>query len=78
MRDDRAGSIDVAPDEVAGSEFRVVVNHDGQYSIWPLGRPVPEGWLVEGTAGSEQDCLNRIEAVWTDMRPISLLGGQRG
>jgi MbtH protein len=54
------------------SPFKVVVNHEEQYSIWPDGRSAPEGWREEGTRGSRQECLDRIEQVWTDMRPLSL------
>ncbi len=52
--------------------YRVVVNHEEQYSIWPTGRELPFGWRAEGKEGSKNDCLARIEEVWTDMRPLSL------
>lgn len=52
--------------------YRVVVNDEEQYSIWPQGRELPAGWSAEGTTGSKQDCLARIGEVWTDMRPRSL------
>lgn len=53
-------------------EHFVVVNHEEQYSIWPLGRKVPAGWeVVEGPA-SKVDCLRRIDELWTDMRPRSV------
>ena len=52
--------------------FCVVVNGEEQYSVWPVGREVPEGWFDEGTAGSKEECLAHIEQVWTDMRPLSL------
>jgi MbtH protein len=56
----------------AFTEFAVVVNDEEQYSLWPTGLPVPLGWTAEGTSGTEADCLARIEAVWTDIRPRSL------
>ncbi|MFJ4693335.1 MbtH family protein [Streptomyces sp. NPDC088766] len=52
--------------------YRVVVNGEEQYSIWPDGRDLPEGWFEEGTSGTKEDCLDHIERVWTDMRPLSL------
>ena len=52
--------------------FAVVVNHEEQYSIWPADRELPPGWKLEGTKGTKQECLDRIEEVWTDMRPLSL------
>jgi MbtH protein len=52
--------------------FKVVVNHEEQYSIWPADRDLPLGWQEEGTSGLKQECLDHIEKVWTDMRPLSL------
>jgi MbtH protein len=52
--------------------FAVVVNHEEQYSIWPADRDPPAGWRTEGTTGTRATCLERITAVWTDMRPLSL------
>lgn len=52
--------------------FRVVLNHEEQYSIWPSDMDVPAGWRCEGTEGTKQECLEHIGRVWTDMRPLSL------
>lgn len=52
--------------------YIVVVNHEEQYSIWPEGRDLPLGWRAEGTSGTRDECLDHIEKVWTDMRPLSL------
>ena len=52
--------------------YVVVVNHEGQYSIWPAGREVPRGWDEAGKSGPKEDCLAYIEETWTDMRPLSL------
>jgi MbtH protein len=52
--------------------FRVVMNPEEQYSIWPDYRPIPGGWRDTGFSGKRPDCLAHIEAVWTDMRPLSL------
>ena len=53
-------------------EFRVVVNDEEQYSIWPAGRGLPIGWRATGPAGPKAECLAYIDEVWTDMRPLSL------
>jgi len=52
--------------------FLVVRNHEEQYSIWPVGRDIPLGWVDCGFNGDKQSCLKHIESVWTDMRPLSL------
>lgn len=52
--------------------YTVVINHEEQYSIWPADRETPKGWKAEGFKGSKQECLDHIEEVWTDMRPLSL------
>jgi uncharacterized protein YbdZ (MbtH family) len=52
--------------------YRVVKNHEEQYSIWPVGKDLPMGWIEEGFNGSKQACLDHIETVWVDMRPLSL------
>lgn len=52
--------------------FRVVVNHEEQYSIWEEHRELPAGWTEAGKRGSREACLAFIEEVWTDMRPLSL------
>jgi len=52
--------------------YGVVLNHEEQYSIWLVDRDLPAGWRYEGTRGPKQACLDRIDEVWTDMRPKSL------
>lgn len=52
--------------------YVVVVNHEEQYSIWPADRGLPAGWEQVGEPGPRQECLDRIEELWTDMRPKSL------
>ncbi len=56
----------------ATEAFRVVVNHEEQYSIWPADRDLPLGWHAEGATGTRTECLDHIGRVWTDMRPASL------
>jgi MbtH protein len=52
--------------------YNVVVNHEEQYSIWPVDREKPRGWRDAGKTGLKGDCLEYIDEVWTDMRPLSL------
>lgn len=49
-----------------------VINHEEQYSIWPVDRENPLGWRDAGKVGRESECLDYIEEVWTDMRPASV------
>ena len=52
--------------------YLVVVNHEEQYSIWPADRENALGWRDAGKTGPKQECLDYINEVWTDMRPLSL------
>ncbi|KOG66298.1 antibiotic synthesis protein MbtH [Streptomyces griseoflavus] len=52
--------------------FRVVVNDEEQYSVWPVAGELPAGWRAEGFEGAKQECLTHIDGVWTDMRPAGL------
>ena len=52
--------------------YKVVLNHEEQYSIWPAERPNPLGWRDAGKSGTKAECLAHIREVWTDMRPLSL------
>lgn len=56
---------------------RVVVNDEDQYSVWPDDRDIPDGWHAEGFVGGRQECLDHIDAVWTDMRPRSARARER-
>lgn len=52
--------------------YKVVVNHEEQYSIWPADRENPLGWNDAGKSGAKAECLSYIKEVWADMRPLSL------
>ena len=52
--------------------YKVVMNHEEQYSIWPEHKENPPGWTDVGKVGPKAECLAYIEEVWTDMRPLSL------
>ena len=57
---------------MTGQKYKVVVNDEEQYSLWPAERESPLGWRDAGVTGSKTECLEYIEEVWTDMRPLSL------
>jgi uncharacterized protein YbdZ (MbtH family) len=59
-------------DEEDKTIYRVVVNHEEQYSIWPEYKEMPLGWKDVGKSGLKSECLAYIGEVWTDMRPLSL------
>ena len=52
--------------------YKVVLNHEEQYSIWPADRENALGWNDAGKQGTKEECLAYIKEVWTDMRPLSL------
>ncbi|MDH1010965.1 MbtH family NRPS accessory protein [Pseudomonas nicosulfuronedens] len=52
--------------------YKVLVNGEEQYSLWPQYKEVPAGWREAGQQGNKADCLAFVEANWTDMRPLSL------
>lgn len=52
--------------------YKVVVNEEGQYSIWDAESENPLGWKDDGRRGNKEECLNYIAQVWTDLRPLSL------
>lgn len=52
--------------------YKVVLNHEEQYSIWPADRANPLGWQDAGKSGTKAECLAHIKEVWVDMRPLSL------
>ena len=55
-----------------GLAYKVVVNEEEQYSLWPADREPPLGWKETGKVGAKEDCIAYVEEVWTDMRPLSL------
>lgn len=57
------------PDDI---RYKVVVNHEEQYSLWPADAKSPLGWKDVGKSGAKKACLAYIEEVWTDMRPLSV------
>ena len=63
----------VNPFEDEEGDFLVLINAEGQFSLWPAWKHVPGGWQVTGPKGTRKECLDYIETTWTDMRPRSLI-----
>jgi len=61
------------PFDDENGQFCVLVNDEGQYSLWPTFKEIPAGWRAVGPCGERQVCLQYIEETWTDMRPKSLI-----
>jgi MbtH protein len=59
-------------DEEDTAMYKVVLNDEQQYSIWPMHRENAPGWFDEGKSGLKRECLDHINVVWVDMRPLSL------
>jgi MbtH protein len=53
--------------------YVVLVNDEGQHSLWPVTADVPHGWGVTFGEAARQECLDFIEESWRDMRPKSLI-----
>jgi uncharacterized protein YbdZ (MbtH family) len=66
------------PFEDPDASYRVLVNDEGQHSLWPASQPTPHGWSVAHDTDSRAGCLEYIEKNWTDMRPKSLIQAQDG
>ncbi|MFE9122019.1 MbtH family protein [Streptomyces sp. NPDC007172] len=60
------------PFDDADGRFLVLVNDEGQHSLWPSFVEVPGGWTVALGESSRGACLEYIESNWTDLRPRSL------
>jgi MbtH protein len=61
------------PFEDENGVYHVLVNGEGQYSLWPSFKDVPQGWTIAKKSDSRAACLEYINQNWTDMRPKSLV-----
>jgi MbtH protein len=61
------------PFEDENGTFHVLINDEGQYSLWPSFVDVPGGWTIVRNSESRAACLEYIDRHWTDMRPKSLI-----
>jgi len=59
--------------EDENGRFHVLINKEGQHSIWPTFVNVPEGWTIVYRSGNRRHCLDYVNEHWTDMRPKSLI-----
>jgi len=66
------------PFEDPDASYRMLVNDEGQHSLWPASLPTPHGWSAVHDTDSRANCLEYIEKNWTDMRPQSLIKAQGG
>ncbi|KAF1061501.1 protein mbtH [Variovorax paradoxus] len=62
------------PFDDKNASFQVLVNDEGQHSLWPAFIAVPAGWRVALPTTDRAACSAYIEANWQDMRPLSLAG----
>jgi MbtH protein len=62
----------INPFENPDGTYLVLVNAEGQHSLWPSFAEVPAGWTVAQPETDRQSALDYVEANWTDMRPRSL------
>ncbi|MFJ2959268.1 MbtH family protein [Streptomyces sp. NPDC087270] len=66
------------PFDEPDGEFLVLVNDEGQHSLWPASFDVPDGWRVGLERAGRTRALAHIEENWTDMRPKSLVEAMDG
>ena len=61
------------PFEHVGAQYAVLVNDEGQHSLWPAFAEIPGGWTVVHGPGERDACMEYIRENWTDLRPRSLV-----
>jgi MbtH protein len=61
------------PFEDPAGRYLVLVNDEGQYSLWPSFADVPAGWVIALAETDRQSALDYVNENWTDMRPKSLV-----
>ncbi|WP_406383455.1 MbtH family protein [Streptomyces sp. NBC_01618] len=61
------------PFEDDSASYYVLVNEEGQHSLWPAFAEVLAGWTVRHGEAGRQECLDHINENWTDMRLASLI-----
>jgi MbtH protein len=57
---------------IDGERFKVLVNDEEQYAIYPEDLPTPAGWRETGERGGKAEMIAYVDRTWTDMRPLSL------
>ncbi|MEU7182800.1 MbtH family protein [Streptomyces celluloflavus] len=66
------------PFEDTNATFLVLVNDEGQHSLWPTFADVPAGWTSVFGPGEREAALAYVNENWTDMRPKSLVAAMDG
>ena len=61
------------PFEDEDGRYLVLVNDEGQHSLWPAFAEVPAGWQIAFGEDGRAACLEYVEQNWTDMRPKTLI-----
>lgn len=61
------------PFDDADAGFRVLVNNEGQHSLWPEFAAAPDGWTAAFGVADRAACIAYINENWVDMRPRSLV-----
>lgn len=61
------------PFDDESTAYLVLVNDEGQHSLWPAAKNVPAGWETAHGPASRQDCLDYVNEHWVDLRPRSLV-----
>jgi MbtH protein len=69
----KGSAVATNPFEDEDAKYLVLINDEGQHSLWPVFADVPDGWEVIFGEDGRQECLDFIEKNWTDMRPNSLI-----
>jgi MbtH protein len=59
------------------SSFLVLRNDEGQHSLWPAHIEIPAGWATVFGDDTRAACLDYVERTWTDLRPRSLVKGDK-
>ncbi|MFF2148844.1 MbtH family protein [Kitasatospora sp. NPDC058190] len=60
------------PFEDDNADYYVLLNDEGQHSLWPAFAEIPAGWTAAHGVAPRQECLDYVNEHWTDMRPRSL------
>ncbi|MEG3162882.1 MbtH family protein [Sphingomonas sp. LB2R24] len=61
------------PFDAEDGEFFVLVNEEGQHSLWPTFAKIPDGWEKRFGPDDKAKCLDYVNNSWQDMRPVSLI-----
>jgi MbtH protein len=66
------------PFEDENATYHVLINDEGQHSLWPSFVEIPEGWTAILKSDTRTACLDFINKNWTDLRPKGLIAAMDG